>query len=622
MQIVGHTTQQVVYAASRRRPFRINELLLIEDRIHSNSNPLGEVVETQSFNRYIPLATEHSDLVDRQVMENLAQLGYDIGADTIHLARIRILAELASPVSVGIAVRVPTFAEIRDFLIPRDPATGLVLGVIRGTEELTVGLPAQLSRVALLYQKDSGIMPQKGIPYIMDHWTWPEYPHIGIFGGSGSGKSFALRVLLEELMRQQLPGLILDPHFELSFTEPFPDLPASYREDFTRRSIVLMAGRDVGILFEELNAADLINLLQAAGEVTENMNNAIQTLHRRRDSFVSFSTRIRDLTRGLEEEQDLKRKLREDDGDGFREKQEIRRILGLVEKYKDRVGHVSTLRAISRRLNRLQTERIFTGGIESIREAIMNRRLVVVQGPIWFLQVLGAYVIRKFYRERRQYQDAEQTGGEAPKFPPFIVATDEAHNFAPRSPEIPAPARSILRTIAQEGRKYGVFLILATQRPALLEDTITAQLNTKLIFRTIRSSDLEVIREETDLGPEEVRRLPYLGSGNAFVSSAAVGRTIAVRIRVAKTVSPHSRHPFLELKEDFIPPEEELGEALLTYLPLGDFNFDVHLGTLQQELKRRITIEEITCCLEDLVGEGIVEKKEMVLGVEYRRRED
>ena len=615
MQIVGHTTQQEVYAASRQRPFRINEILLLEDERHNY--PLGEVVETQSFNRYIPLATERSELVDRQVLENLAQLGYDIGEETIHLARIRVLAELTSPVAVGVTLRVPEFKEIRDLFLPQDPHRGLVLGVIRGTEELTASLPPDLARVALLYRKGEGILPQAGVPFIMDHWTLPEYPHIGIFGGSGSGKSFALRVLLEELMKQQLPVLVLDPHFELSFTEPFPELPPAYREDFSRRSTVLLAGRDVGVQFEELDAADLINLLRAAGEVTENMHNAIQTLHRKKDSFTSFSSRVRDLTRGLEEEQELKRTLKASDDP--REKQEAARLLGLVEKYKDRVGHVSTLQAISRRLNRLEMERVFTGNIEPIREAIMNRRLVVVQGPVWFLQVLGAYVIRKFYRERRQYQDAGQTGEEAQKFPPFLVATDEAHNFAPRSPEIPAPARSILRTIAQEGRKYGVFLILATQRPALLDDTITAQLNTKLIFRTVRSSDLEVIREETDLGPEEVRRLPYLTSGNAFVSSATHGRTIAVRIRAAKTVSPHSRHPFAELAEDFVPEEERLRELLLQYLPLGDFNFDVHLSALQQELKRRVTIDEITRVLEDLVEEGVVEKKEMVLGVEYRK---
>ena len=138
MQIVGHTTQQEVYAASRQRPFRINEILLLEDERHNY--PLGEVVETQSFNRYIPLATERSELVDRQVLENLAQLGYDIGEETIHLARIRVLAELTSPVAVGVTLRVPEFKELRDLFLPQDPHRGLVLGS-SGNEELTASLP-------------------------------------------------------------------------------------------------------------------------------------------------------------------------------------------------------------------------------------------------------------------------------------------------------------------------------------------------------------------------------------------------------------------------------------------------------------------------------------------------
>ena len=46
----------------------------------------------------------------------------------------------------------------------------------------------------------------------------------------------------------------------------------------------------------------------------------------------------------------------------------------------------------------------------------------------------------------------------------------------------------------------GYFWSLASQRPALLDDTINAQLNTKIIFRTVRSMDLSVISEETDLG--------------------------------------------------------------------------------------------------------------------------
>ncbi len=127
------------------------------------------------------------------------------------------------------------------------------------------------------------------------------------------------------------------------------------------------------------------------------------------------------------------------------------------------------------------------------------------------------------------------------------IVTDEAHNFAPKGYD--APAKSVLKEIAQEGRKYGVFLIFATQRPTLLDETITAQLNSKFVFRTVRGTDIQTIKEETDLTHDEGKRLPYLRSGDVFVSSAIMGRTMAVRIRLAHSASPHTLNPFDELKE-------------------------------------------------------------------------
>src|SRR5690606_13595486 len=121
------------------------------------------------------------------------------------------------------------------------------------------------------------------------------------------------------------------------------------------------------------------------------------------------------------------------------------------------------------------------------------------------------------------------------------------HNFAPKA--IDSPAKSIIKEIAQEGRKYGVFLILATQRPTLLDETTTAQLNTKFVFRTVRGTDIATLKEETDLTQEEGKRLPYLRSGDTFVSSAAYGRTLFIRIRAAYTRSPHLLNPFDELRQ-------------------------------------------------------------------------
>ena len=101
------------------------------------------------------------------------------------------------------------------------------------------------------------------------------------------------------------------------------------------------------------------------------------------------------------------------------------------------------------------------------------------------------------------------------------------------------------RDCARRKKIWG-FLFLATQRPTLLDETITAQFNTKFVFRTVRGTDIATLREETDLTQEEGKRLPYLRSGDTFVSSAIFGRTCLsafalhipiVRIRIIRLMN-------------------------------------------------------------------------------------
>ena len=128
MQVVGMTTQQEVYLVSREHKFRINEILIISDA--SLGNPTVEVVETMSYNRLIPMGLDKS-IVDAQVLQTLRQIGYDVDADTINLAKARLYEEAPYPVQTGCAVRFPRFAEVRDLLVKSTPDKGMVLGEIR-----------------------------------------------------------------------------------------------------------------------------------------------------------------------------------------------------------------------------------------------------------------------------------------------------------------------------------------------------------------------------------------------------------------------------------------------------------------------------------------------------------
>src|SRR5699024_11085392 len=157
----------------------------------------------------------------------------------------------------------------------------------------------------------------------------------------------------------------------------------------------------------------------------------------------------------------------------------------------------SSVRGIFWRLKRLENEGIFSNDIHEIEEGLKMGKLIVIQGSTRMLQVFSTYLLNNLYHRRRDFKDAEYKHTTADYSPPFIIVTDEAHNFAPKGYD--SPSKSILKEISQEGRKYGVFLILATQRPTLLDETITAQLNNKLIFRTVRASDIQTIKEETDL---------------------------------------------------------------------------------------------------------------------------
>nr|WP_275589247.1 ATP-binding protein [Sporohalobacter salinus] len=441
-----------------------------------------------------------------------------------------------------------------------------------------------------------------------------QYPHIGIIGGSGSGKSFGMRVMLEELMKLEIPTLVFDPHFEMDFSEDFAGLPDEYKVDFSDRFEIFQVGQDVGVNFEDLSTKDLTELLSAASDLSESMSNVVESLHNakgKRDSLLTFKNRLHDLQEAMNEgKSKIQRRLKSGELSG-RKKEQYQDYLGLLNDYSSL--HLSSINGVIWRLNRLERDGLFNQSIIDIEKALKTRKLVVIQGTIRLLQVFSTYLLGNLYRQRRDYKDADYRGEKADYFPPFVIATDEAHNFAPKGYE--SPAKRILKQISQEGRKYGTFLILATQRPTLLEETVTAQLNTKFVFRTVRASDIEIIKQETDLTAEEAKRLPYLRSGDAFMSSAIFGRTMPIRIRVAKTTSPHTENPFDELEAKTEADQEEFYSLIADQLPIYDSDLLTPLKRVNKRLEGKVLdVNSLQGKLDNLAAKGKLKKEESVLG--------
>ena len=99
--------------------------------------------------------------------------------------------------------------------------------------------------------------------------------------------------------------------------------------------------------------------------------------------------------------------------------------------------------------------------------------------------VLNTFLDAAWQDAQLQWQDAlSQDARKDTRVPTFIVV-DEAHNVIPAEPTSPTQARlqEQFRTIAAEGRKFGVFLILASQRPDKLDPMVLSECENRAVMR-------------------------------------------------------------------------------------------------------------------------------------------
>lgn len=552
-------------------------------------------MEANTYNRYMPLDIT-KDITDDEVLSALVNVGYQVEEETIYIAKARLMNEAQYPIETGSSVREPEFDEIRDYLIHSSLESGLVLASIKNTDKLYAQADDNLKN--LYHTFDGGLKVQNELPFLFNIEEMVQYPHIGVFGGSGSGKSYGLRVILEELMKKSIPTIIFDPHYEMEF-EIDEDNPSS-KEDYKDKYKTYTIGKDTGVDFKDLNPGELKKLLSAASPLTEAMETTVDLLlreFRQSPDFNTFELLLEDVLEmfSMEEEEINSKSM----GSSSEAKAKYDRLLEYSYKYRKKLNE-SSVRAISWRLRSLKYDGVFSMDSTSLVDNLKDRGVCVVSGSSRLLQVYGSYIINNVYKKRRDYLDKADD-----YFPPFIVVTDEAHEFAPKAYD--GPARSILREIAQEGRKYGVFLIFATQRPTLLDETITAQLNSKFIFRTVRATDIQTIREETDISSEEAKRLPYLKTGDMFASVASIGRSLFVRVRAAETKKPHVKNPFEELKEKTKDSQEDFYEKIEDLLPISQSDIN-HVLVKLEKRGLKLTNQALNRQLELLVSSGMIEE--------------
>jgi hypothetical protein len=113
---------------------------------------------------------------------------------------------------------------------------------------------------------------------------------------------------------------------------------------------------------------------------------------------------------------------------------------------------------------------------------------------------------------------------------PLLFVCEEAHRYASADRTVGfGPTRKAISRIAKEGRKYGVFLGLVTQRPAELDSTIISQCSTLFAMRMANERDQAIVRSAvSDAAANLLAFVPSLGTREVL----AFGEGVALPTRL------------------------------------------------------------------------------------------
>jgi hypothetical protein len=330
--------------------------------------------------------------------------------------------------------------------------------------------------------------------------------HVSIIAKSGSGKSYACGVMTEEFTRMGIPMVILDLHGEYrSLISPNID-DDEYRKmnrfgispkglgnglrEFDlgpaddRKDKVTSLGFDI----RKLNAEDLLDLI-GVKNIGAGSSILYTSLHRVKDIL----------------------------GDDY----DLFDILSAIQ-----TDNNPAKWNVLNGLEHLQRIPTFTNPPTPLDQIVSKGVVSVIEldsVPLDLQQLGAATLMKMLFKARKEGL-----------IPPFMLVVEEAHNFCPQSG--PAITKGILKTIASEGRKFGMGLTIVSQRPAKVDKNVLSQCGTQIILKVTNPNDLKAVIASveglTTRMADEIQRLPI---SIAITVGGSVSEPVLVEVRTRMT---------------------------------------------------------------------------------------
>jgi DNA helicase HerA-like ATPase len=325
--------------------------------------------------------------------------------------------------------------------------------------------------------------------------------HCSVLAKTGSGKSYTAAVILEELLDKKVALLIIDPHGEYaSMKEPnkegdfarYKIKPRGYEVVvYTPAEMAVNPRADRPFRFNSLN----LSAREVAKMIPHEASSGMIGLLYEAISALSAETDVYSL-------EDI-----------------IDQVVKSTSKVKwNLVGHLESLLEIG----------LFSGTATPLEEMLRPGRASVID-MTGIQPELQAMIVSRLLTEIFEARKRRLVS-------PGMVVVEEAHNYIPERGTGNAASTSIIRTIAAEGRKFGLGLMVISQRPARVDKNVISQCNTQIIMRVTNPNDLKALSKGlegmTSELEEEIKRLP---AGVAMLVSNEIERPITVNIRPRKS---------------------------------------------------------------------------------------
>ena len=301
--------------------------------------------------------------------------------------------------------------------------------------------------------------------------------HMSVLAKSGSGKSYTVGVLLEEIMDKGIPVLVIDPHGEYgSLKRPNPDQGATEQ---LKEFGLSPQGYDV-VEWGDPDVVDGARRLRiphdfSSRETTEILPKSPTGAQR---AVLYNALKKMDST-------DLESLIHTVDLDDSTAKYQL---LGMLEH--------------------LQDLDIFTEQSFDYQQFIEPGTCTILnfKGLEPYVQELVVYKVVKELFQRRKEKSV----------PPFFLVVEEAHNYAPERSFGEKQSSDIMRTVASEGRKFGLGLCVVSQRPARVDKNVLSQCSTQVLMKITNPNDLKAVSKSvenlTSATQEEIKNLA-VGTG-------------------------------------------------------------------------------------------------------------